>query len=390
MMPRVTIVGGGIAGLTLATALHAHNLSSVVFEARNRQEIHGGAALAMAPNAMWVLRKLGLADRIVAVGSRIDRYLFISSAGRSLKSVDLSRISGNWHEASWAVPRAHILQTLAESIPDEWIVWGHSINAVREAPHGYHLDWDGGPAIPAQVLVGADGAYSIVRQSLWEQAEAQYQGFIAARGLVSFRLPQTHQHTVVQVWGAGGEFGYSPVGPDRVYWFATMRWPQPPANPPSMSDLRRRFQRWTAPVIDLIEATDPTDVLIHPIYDRLQPFTPRPAATLIGDAAHLMTPNTGQGACQAIVDAYVLARELANQSGDMTRALTLYHRIRLAQALAVGRRSHQLGQLIHRPHRGLGVLQNLLLATAPTSMVIHAMRQVVGRPEKLSLRNPMR
>ncbi|PSR23511.1 MAG: hypothetical protein C7B45_02945 [Sulfobacillus acidophilus] len=384
MVPRVAIIGGGIAGLTLAKALDAHNLSAVVLEARRRHDLQGGAALAMAPNAMWVFRRLGLADRIVAAGSRIDRYLFIRADGRPLKTVDLSRISGKWKESSWAVPRSHILQTVAEAVPKDWIRWNHSINALHRTASGYTLYQESGPAISARVVVGADGAHSTVRQALWDLPDAQYQGFIALRGLVVFCLPKTHQHTVVQVWGGAGEFGYSPVGEELVYWYATMRWPRPPADPPAMDDIIRHFQRWTPPISNLIEATDPSELLIHPIFDRLQPFGVRPAVTLIGDAAHLMTPNTGQGACQAIVDAYVLARELYEHPEDAERALQIYRRIRLGSALAVGWRSRRLGQLIHWQRRGVGTLQTLVLRAVPTSLVTQAMRQVVGQPERLS------
>lgn len=387
IVPHVTIVGGGIAGLTLAHALHTRNCSSLVLEARSPASDQGGAALAMAPNAMWVFRQLGLADRIVAQGSRIDRYLFMTPTGRLVKSVDLSRISGRWQESSWAVPRAHILRTLTDAISQASLSWNHSIHAIIESPEGFQLRQENGRTLSATLIVGADGARSIVRRALWNLPDVQYQGFVAVRGLVPFCLPETHRHTVVQVWGGRGEFGYSPVGSNLVYWFATLPWPNPSATPPSRAAISSHFRRWVAPTTDLIEATVPTDLLVHPIFDRLQPFTPRPAATLIGDAAHLMTPNTGQGACQAIVDAYVLARELAHSPDDIPHALNEYHRIRLAPALWVGRRSRQLGRLIHCQVPGLGSLQSAVLRAVPAAVVTEAMRQVVGTPETLSLQH---
>ncbi len=378
----VTIIGGGIAGLTFAAALAQRGARASILEARGDDVYRGGAALAMAPNAMWVFRRLGLADKICRPGSRIDRYLFVNPRGRELKSLALSDIGHGWDEAAWAVPRAHILDTLMNALPHGTLCLNSPVTGLRWDHDAFIVESQNRLSRHHGVLVGADGIHSIVRQALWHLPPPKYQGFFALRGIVSHTLPNSHQDTVVQVWGGAGEFGYSPLGPDRVYWFATIPWPDP-NHPPQREHFLRHVHGWFDPVKRFVEDTPDDELLIHPIFDRLEPFSDRPfPATLIGDAAHLMTPNTGQGACQSIADGWVLARELAT-SREVGAALSSYRRQRLGPALGVGRRSRQLGRIIHRRFPlGVAIKQGMLLAF-PASAVVGVMREVVGSPADL-------
>lgn len=379
----VTIIGGGIAGLTVAAALtHQHHDNLSILEARGAEAYSGGAALAMAPNAMWVFRRLGLADKITAAGSRIDRYLFVSPQGRELKSLPLCRIAGGWNEAAWAIPRAHILDTLVDSIPADVLHLDVPVTGLRWHRDAFVLESPDGISRLGGIVVGADGIHSIVRDALWHLPPPQYQGFFAVRGIIDHTLPDEFQHTVFQVWGGAGEFGYSPLGKDRVYWFATIPWTTV-QRPPEREHFLAHVRGWFDPVTEFVRETPDSELLIHPIYDRIQPFANRDLpATLVGDAAHLMTPNTGQGACQGIMDAWVLARELTHRV-DTLEALAEYRRLRLGPALNVARRSRQLGQIIHRHFPfGPAVKQGMLKA-APASTVVKVMRQVVGSPDGL-------
>lgn len=384
-MERATIVGGGIAGLTLAAALTRGGYSFEVLEARNDTDFGGGAALAMAPNAMWVLRRLGLADQVVEPGSRIDRYLFLDAQGHELKALNLSIVSKAWAEAAWCVPREHILRVLAASLPIGTLIRGAAVNTVQPDGTRFQLNLADGGILQSSLLIGADGAHSVVRRSLWSSPAPRYQGFIAIRGTLNYRLPASHHHTVVQVWGGGREFGYSPMGAGQVYWFATLRWPDLYGELPSQAAVHQQFAHWAGPIPDLIASTPPASFLIHPIYDRLAPFAElsRPA-TLIGDAAHLMTPNTGQGACQGMLDAWALAAALESNASTLA-ALGTYRKTRLQRALHVAQWSHFLGQAIHQPYAWVQRMQTTMMAAIPPVMVLRAMRHVVGTPQSLHL-----
>lgn len=382
-MPQVVIAGGGISGLTLAVALAQKGCPVTVLEARDRSDTRGGAALAMAPNALWVLRRLGLADAVTARGSRITRYAFQRESGAELKTVSFQPLEATWHESAWCVPRAHILETLESTLP---------LHTIRHAAPLESVRWDGqsfdlsGPfgALSADLLIGADGAHSTVRDQLWPAVPPQYQGFLAVRGVLTHSLPASQQHTAVQTWGAHGEFGYSAMGENQVYWFATFRWDNP-HQLPDWATVLAEMAPWGDGARDFAERTPSDARLIHPIFDRIVPFADLAIpSTLIGDAAHWMTPNTGQGACQGMLDAWVLAQQLV-ESPDVRTGLAQYRAQRLGQALRVARLSRMLGRIIHDPRHWPQHLVAWLLPRAPAAFIQRAMAEAVGSPRQLGL-----
>ncbi len=347
----------------------------MVLEARPLNQYHIGAALAMAPNAMWVFRQLGIAERITQSGSRIDRYQFVTPQGRVLKSINLDQVGKGWGESAWAVPRTHILRSLLEALPPGVLVTDSPVTAIYPGQE-IGLDLANNESHKTLMLIGADGAHSIVRDTVWPKLpEAQFQNFVAMRGVIEYPLPPAWSHSTLQVWGGRGEFGFSPMGESQVYWFATLPWTDA-QNLPTRDHFLRHFRQWFAPVNDLLRLTADDDLLIHPIFDQLRPFTEVPwPMTLIGDAAHLMTPNTGQGACQGIMDAWVLAQEVANTTEPL-QAIERYRNLRLNSALFVARQSHRMGKIIHQ-RMPLAVKTGMLRIT-PEALIGYSMRRVVG------------
>ncbi len=382
-MPHIVIAGGGISGLTCAVALSQQGFPVTVLEARDRNDTRGGAALAMAPNALWVLRRLGLADAVTAQGSRITHYTFQRESGAELKTVSFQPLERTWHESAWCVARAHILETLETALPLHSIHHAAPLDAVRWNGQSFNLSGPFG-SVSADLLIGADGAHSTVRNQLWPAAPPQYQGFLAVRGVLAHRLPPSQQHTAVQTWGGHGEFGYSAMGDNHVYWFATFRWDNP-HQLPDWTRVLAEMSPWGERARGFAECTPADARLIHPIFDRIVPFADLAIpSTLIGDAAHWMTPNTGQGACQGILDAWVLAQQVAGNS-DVRTALTQYRERRLGQALRVGRLSRMLGRVIHDPRHWPQHMGAWVLARAPAAFIQRAMAEAVGSPRQLGL-----
>lgn len=375
----MTIVGGGISGLALGAAMTQRHLPYHLVEARSGHDQEAGAALAMAPNAMWVLRRLGVADTVIKAASVIRHYRFWNARGQELKVIAMDRLSRRWGEEAWCVPRAHLVATLRSHVPNTRLTMDQPITAITWQDPEFRLTGETQEALTSSAIVGADGAWSIVRRTLWPHSpEPQYQGFYAARGIVRATMPTNFGDSVIQVWGASGELGYAPMGPDHLYWFATMRWPDPTMPPPPVA-WRRHFGRWRHPGPNVLADTPDDAWLIHPIFDRLVADDPAPLpATLIGDAAHLMTPNTGQGACQALLDAWTLAECLEREKSPAI-AFRRYRELRLHKALAVARISHQLGRAIHQG--GLWPsLRDQAIRAVPSRWILAAMARVVGRP----------
>jgi 2-polyprenyl-6-methoxyphenol hydroxylase-like FAD-dependent oxidoreductase len=203
---------------------------------------------------------------------------------------------------------------------------------------------EGADPVLADVVVGADGIRSAVRRSLFGEEPLRYGGHRAWRA--GTRLDDERvRDRFVEVWGVGGGFGFGPAGPGRVYWYCFEPVPEgAPAPERPRDEFLRRYGAWFDPIPALIESTDPKVIEPTFTYDRPPRRTwGRGRVTLVGDAAHPMKPNIGQGAAQALEDAVVLGSCIAG-GGDPEEALRAYERRRVRRANAVARASRQAGR----------------------------------------------
>jgi 2-polyprenyl-6-methoxyphenol hydroxylase-like FAD-dependent oxidoreductase len=230
------------------------------------------------------------------------------------------------------------------------------------------------------VLVGADGLRSRVRGRLFGDERPRYAGYTSWRGVA----PESELVPVgggFESWGRGRRFGCAHVGGGRVYWFATRNAPEGGDDGPagSRATLLEAFRGWHEPVEPLIRATEEDAILRTDIYDRdpLGKIWGEGRTTLLGDAAHPMTPNLGQGACQAIEDTVVLARCL-RESGESAGALRRYEALRSDRTAAIVRRSRRIGWVGQLENPFLCRLRERALKLIPVEMQLRQIQEVVG------------
>ncbi|HEY0000696.1 MAG TPA: FAD-dependent monooxygenase, partial [Actinoplanes sp.] len=146
--------------------------------------------------------------------------------------------------------------------------------------------------------------------------------------------------------GRGDRFGLAPLADGRAYWFAVSRLPAGTTVPDESAEVRRRFAGWHAPIAEVLAATDPAAVVRTDIHDLAAPLRTfrRGRTVLLGDAAHAMTPDLGQGAAQAMEDAATLTRLLGTRPID--EALDAYDRVRRARTRPIAARARRLGRLL--------------------------------------------
>lgn len=367
------IIGGGIAGLTTAIALRKVGIEADVFErAPFAREV--GAGISLWANALDALAVLGLAGELHAHGFKEVHPELRTPDGRVLqRSAPSSRDSTA--TSVGAMHRADLLAVLASRVDPQRIHWGQECTGVADDGQKVTAEFRDGTSMSADLLIGADGIHSLVRARCFSSTPPIYSGYTAWRAVVT--SPDSNL-IACEIWGRGRRFGTIPLSEDRVYWYATHNTPETkaapgPASKPILSEL---FRGWFNSTGALIDAADEAAILRNDIYDRdpLDRWCSGRIA-LSGDAAHPMTPNLGQGACQGIEDAVVLAASLKT-SKDVAAGLVQYQRRRATRANHIVRLSRRIGQIAQWESPMLCSLRDNLVGLLPSSMSERQMTEI--------------
>ena len=343
---KVIIIGGGIGGLAAGVALRQAGVDVVVFErAGAYREV--GAGLTLWPNAVRALRVLGLAAQLDTLAVPQLSGGIRTWRGDVLLTTSIDEVTQRFGAPPVAVHRAELLAMLNDALAPNIVQLDSPLTCFAQDDGGVTATFADGRTEHADVLIGADGLYSAVRAHLFGHCKPRYAGYTAWRAVVPYDVERLPVGASGETWGCGTRFGIVPMSSNRVYWFGTVNAPEGQRN--GMGGHKREvmelFGGWHAPIRDVIAATDDAAILRNDIYDRppLRHWTVG-RVTLLGDAAHPMTPNLGQGACQAIEDAVVLARCL-RENADSVAGLRAYERERFNRTNAIMQQSRQIGQV---------------------------------------------
>jgi len=348
-MRRSTIVvGGGIGGLSLARELVMAGFSVVVLE-RAPKLGTVGAGIIMNPNAMRVLEANGLAP---CVRSRSSPYLArdtFDHRGRRLATLDHRPLHADGRLAVGALlHRAHLQECLYEGLPAGTVHFDTRIRALDAGPDGVRVATENGETFVGDVLIGADGIRSTVRTRFFGPNEPTYLGYRSHRFVVPNRDGLEH---FTEFLGRGRRVGLVPVGGGQLYVWTTFNSPRESRawGLESVDALRASFGEFTDSRVRRAfgALTSTESVVCTDIEEVQQAAWTRGRVALLGDAAHALTPNMGQGAGMAMEDAVVLAEELAMASrGEkpVPAALASYVARRQRRVETVVRLSRQVGE----------------------------------------------
>ncbi|MFF0577825.1 FAD-dependent monooxygenase [Streptosporangium saharense] len=345
---RVAVVGGGLGGLTTALLLDRAGVEVTVYEqAGELREV--GAGIIVAPNMVRPLTRAGLGERLADFAVRLDiawemrrwqdgSVLFAQEMGAECR-----RLYG---ADCYVAHRADLLTMLAEAVPKELVRLDRRLTGLRQDGREVELtltDSAGRESTAvADVVVGADGIHSTVRPTVVTEAPPRFSGLCAYRCLVPAEAaPSLMLRPAQTIWlGPGRHFVHYPVSGGRLVNVVAVvpagEWRiESWTTDGRLEDLAAEFETWDPRLGQLIAAASETKRWA--MYDRspLDRWTDG-RVTLLGDAAHAMLPFLGQGACQAVEDAAVLAgclREATPETAD--RALLRYEEIRKPRASQV-------------------------------------------------------
>jgi len=345
---KALVVGGGIGGLAVARALMLRGHDVHVFE---RASTFGevGAGLQVGPSAVKVLYSLGLKEPLHAVACAPDRFVtFNWQDGRILHNEPYQESFAAYGAPYLTAHRADLHRILLDSAKDARLTTGKQALRMQSMPHGAAVEFEDGSTAEGDIVIGADGIHSAIRNSLWGADHPRYTHYLGWRGvlpmddalaLLGKDAAELHRKNVVLWRSPTGTMLFYPLRSGKLLNFFAGRYTDDWAEeswtiPSSQSELLAAFDGWPKERLEICRLMP--EVFKWAFFDRDPlPRWTKGRATLLGDAAHPMMPTLAQGAAITIEDAFALARNLDHSSDDPAGALLNYERERIERATRV-------------------------------------------------------
>ena len=361
---KIAILGAGIAGMSTAIALKLKGFNVSLYE-RSDAPSHLGAGIVLWPNATYVLSQLDLLTEFEAVAGSPARMQRLSSDGEDLGNLDISSIDQIMGYPSLSVLRRDVIKILHSRVESLGIKvnYNHDANTITTSTDGSAVvHCLSNQTIEADMIIGADGrTASCARQYIQGNNKPVYQRFINWIGICESKTDLFDDQTIADYWGQGERFGIVPINTKTAYWAggdtAVRITPNNPRN--YKQELVQLFSTWPAIVGDTISRTKANT--IHKIYvhdhDPCERWH-KNNVLMIGDAAHAPLPTTGQGACQALEDAWHVANCLEENYHNLDHAMTIFTNLRIEKTSQIIMSGRHLASSIFNRDRNENILRN--------------------------------
>lgn len=348
----VLIVGAGIAGMALAIGLKRSGIRSEMVEI-DPQWAALGVGMALQGPALRALGQIGVLDQCIESGFGYSYFKFCDADGNVTGTVDLPRLNGPNYPATIGIMRQKVHNVLKQALDDAEVTvrLGVTVSTVEQRREGVNVTFDDGSTGSYDLVVGADGANSKIRDLVFgSDCRPVFTGQAVWRATVS-RPPEVQSRC--SFFGPRNKAGCNPVSSKEMYVFLVQNLAEPVRlTDQQLIDVMRAqladFGGFLATARD--EITEPEHVVYRPVQSHILP-SPwyRGHVVLIGDAAHTATPQLASGAGIAIEDAIVLAQELRSEA-SVPSALEAFMTRRYERARLVVENSFQLGEWEKTPH----------------------------------------
>lgn len=383
---KAGVVGAGIGGLAAAIGLQRVGVDVTVFE-RYELPTVSGSGLSLFGNGLAAMQVLGLSGPARQIGAVPGALGVDTPAGqRRPDGRWLARVPAAAKKTVAVVHRADLHRILIGAVAPGTVRTGQPVDGV--SADGRSVLLSGGNTETFDVVIAADGIRSRVRREWPDDPGVRYAGYRAWRG-VTRRAVEVSTGSGETI-GRGLRFGIAPLVDGRVYWFAVVSQPIDEPAEDGPQPVLERFAGWHRPIEELINATPPEHIHALPIEElagRLPSFR-RGRCVLLGDAAHAMTPNLGQGGNQAMEDAATLAALLAgaadageevaraaDESG-IDAALAEYDRLRRPRTQRIAHRAGLLGRVLQARGPIVSRLRDTALRLTPSGVTARSVLAV--------------
>ena len=367
MSTEIAIIGGGIAGFTTALALQKIGLQPIIFEsAATIKEI--GAGLGLGANAIKAFSHLGIKEEVMAAGSFLSSFTVYDQKGKQITKTDSVSVSKKYGLDNFTIHRADLHQLLLSKIDRKKIYTNKRAESILQKGNNVTIQFQDGSTYDTNYMIAADGINSPIRKQLLPGSEPRYAGYTCWRAVIDNTQLQIKDSS--ETWGHKGRFGIVPLKQNRIYWFACinaaaqdMRMKQL-----NVQQLLEHFKSYHLPIPAILQETKNENLIWNDIID-LKPVNQFAFdnVLLTGDAAHATTPNLGQGACQAIEDAVILAGEI-KKDNDIKAAFKRFEQRRIKRVHWIVNTSWQIGKIAQLENPLLISIRDAAFRLMPASM----------------------
>ena len=342
---NVLIVGAGMAGMTLGVALKRAGIGCEIAELRP-DLTEPGTGISLQGPALRALKSVGMADSCIARGFGYSYFKACDAAGNVTGTVDLPRLLGPDYPATIGILRQSVHEVLAEELARQGVPIRLSTTAVSlvQDDGGVDVEFSGGARARYDLVVGADGGNSLVRDMILGAHRPRYTGQMNWRATVS-RPPEVQGR--YSYFGPTNKSGFNPISRQHMYIYILQNVPERPRwddaeLPGRMRALLAEFGGALGRARD--EISTPDQIICRPVFSMIMPPPwHRGRVVIIGDAAHMTTPQLASGASIAIEDSVVLARLLA-AGGPLGDVLEDFTQRRYERCRMIVENSEQLGE----------------------------------------------
>ncbi len=365
---KITILGGGIGGLTTAIALKNAGIDCEVYEA-SEKFAPVGAGLSIALNAWKALEYLGIEKMVGAKGYRYSDAKILSQKGKVLQTLGMDELRKKYKSNAVTINRHDLHAILSAELGTIPMYFNKRCTHITQSKNKIQLHFSDGTIAITEYLIAADGIHSNIRKQLLPDSYERYSGQTCWRGICNTPIAGYDYSILSETWGLGKRFGIVPLSEKMIYWFAVndsrkeeMHWGRK-----TNQELVDLFSEFHKPVGDIIRNT-PMETIFWTNLTDLKPIKKFAFDTilLLGDAAHATTPNLGQGACMAIEDAAVLGSILKKEK-YIPKVFTLFEKERIDRTTKIVTTSYRVGKIAQTANPILAGLRNFIFPLLPKS-----------------------
>ena len=369
---RITIIGAGIGGLTLGIALQQKGFQVDIYEkSKSFQKI--GAGIILGNNAMQVYNQLRITSALKTKGSKVSSMNVTDASNKVISGMSLEHFENKFDSINLAIHRADLQNSLFEALSPDTVQFDKSVKNVKENQDSVRIEFEDGSSIDSSLVIAADGVHSAVRNSLFPKVEMRDSKQLCWRAVVEHKLSSDFEEIFTEMWGKGRRVGFGQINEKEVYWFALINSNK---DHPTHHDgtWRKEFSEFIPEVQEILAKAKPEKMHLSQMSD----FKPikkwhTNRVCLLGDAAHAMTPNMGQGAGQSIEDAFKLAdiltvEEFVDGQQSFDHLFKEYQEYRMPKVKRIVNTSWTIGSIAQLNNPLLRGFRNNMMRLLPDSL----------------------